>query len=155
MEEFFDFEESLQSYYTNENFDLVALKRPRLGKMCTVKYNEDERWYRAIIKELHYELNQLVVLLVDYGNELTVPIDGDCVLKLQDQFKHYPRKAHKCCLNGVKSTTEFKDYKIKKEIVTFMYDVLSGRMLLYFVGKYDDSDFYLVNIDVEQRTKLA
>ena len=34
MEEFFDFEESLQSYYTNENIDLVALKRPRLGQMC-------------------------------------------------------------------------------------------------------------------------
>ena len=155
VQEFAEFEESLQSYYTSENIDLVALKRPQVGQMCVAKYSEDERWYRATVKELDYDLKRIVVFFVDYGNEDMLPIDGNFVLKIHDKFKHYPTMALKCCLSGVKPAAEVKDFIQKQEIVDFMYNTLSDRVVAYFVGKKYTEECYFVNLAVEQAPKLA
>ena len=63
---FLDFEDSLQNFYADMKPELVV-KKPRIGQMCIAKYLDDERWYRAIIKEFDREYNTVKVFFIDYG----------------------------------------------------------------------------------------
>lgn len=65
-DKFLDFEENLQAFYENLRPELV-IKKPRVGQMCIAKYLDDERWYRAIIKEVDRQCNTVKVFFIDYG----------------------------------------------------------------------------------------
>jgi hypothetical protein len=64
------FQQKLQRFYENE----IVIKRmsvvnPRVGVMYIAKYNEDNEWYRAIVKEIDLDQKNVHVFFVDYGNE--------------------------------------------------------------------------------------
>lgn len=68
---FLDFEENLQVFYGDLRPELV-IKKPRVGQMCIAKYSDDERWYRAIIKEVDRAYNTVKVFFIDYGKGFKV-----------------------------------------------------------------------------------
>lgn len=151
--EFSQFELSLQEFYENalKKSNIVLLTKPQIGQICVAKYSEDEQWYRAIVKEVDHELNNVRVFFIDYGNEDVVLIDKG-LLVINDQFKQYPCMALKCCLDGIKPLSEGFTSSLMTEIIDFMYNSLAGNVKGMFLGKQTD-DCYLVKLRAEETTE--
>lgn len=152
--EFNEFEKTLQSYYENIRLksELFLLKRPQIGQMCVAKYSKDDAWYRAIVKEQDFNLRNVKVFFVDYGNEECVPIDGNLLL-INDQFKNYPFQAIKCCLDGVRplldsSVLSGSELSNIQTIIDFMFNAFATRVLGKFLRKIGD-DCFIVRVKVE------
>lgn len=149
---FYDFEESLQEYYTNALADSEALKRPRVGQMCIAKYSVDDAWYRAVIKEVDHETNTVKVFFIDYGNDETIQIEHD-LKSISERFVKHPCMGILCCLDRVQPIIEDSNNAQKlEEIVNFMYESMENRVIATFVAKQTDM-CYKVKLSVESKTE--
>ena len=148
-ESFYEFEERMQIFYKNEKkkSNVFVLKKPKIGQMCVAKYNMDQSWYRALIKDKNNDLNTVKVFFIDYGNDDTVQIDGNlCVI--DEQFVSHPCMGIMCCLDGVKPIPEQSASLGRfKEIVDFMFDSITSRAYATFVAKHGEC--YTVNLKLE------
>jgi tudor domain-containing protein 1/4/6/7 len=133
--EFLEFEKELQTYYDDVRLrsEFVLLKKPQLGQMCVAKYAEDNQWYRALIKDISESQKHVRVFFVDYGNEEVMQVDGNLLL-INEQFKLFPFMAVRCCLDGVKPSTQAFDLQMS-EVADFMYETMPEQVLAVFVRK--------------------
>ena len=133
--EFLEFEKELQTYYDDVRLrsEFVLLKKPQLGQMCVAKYAEDNQWYRALIKDISESQKHVRVFFVDYGNEEVMQVDGNLLL-INEQFKLFPFMAVRCCLDGVKPSTQTVDLQMS-EVADFMYETMPEQVLAVFVRK--------------------
>jgi hypothetical protein len=70
LPEFRLFQQKLQKFYENQTvIQRMSVVNPRVGIMYIAKYNEDNEWYRAIVKEIDLDQKNVHVFFVDYGNE--------------------------------------------------------------------------------------
>jgi hypothetical protein len=154
LENFSKFEMTLNDFYQNllQQSDLVYLLKPATGQMCIARYSEDGAWYRAIVKEVNWDLEEARVFFVDYGNEDTVKLDSKGLLVINNQFKEYPTMAIKCCLNGIKPLDENLPNKPSQDYITdFMFNAIAyDRVFVTFVDKTIDECWY-VDLRIESK----
>ncbi len=154
LDNFSKFESTLNQYYQNllQQSDVVYLLKPVTGQMCIARYSEDGAWYRATVKEVHWDLEEVKVFFVDYGNEDTVKLDSKGLLVINNQFKEYPTMAIKCCLNGIKPLDEnFPNKPSQNKITTFLFNAIAfDRVFVTFVGKTIDDCWY-VDVRIEDK----
>ncbi len=146
-EGFPELEENIQKTYSN---DLKALKDPQVGMICVAKYNEDQAWYRATIKEIDHDQRIIKVFFVDYGNEDVLSMDDETIniCEIKDEFKKFPAMAIKCSLHAIEPTVDCKYGS--NEIVDFMFLEMNSSVLVKFIDFYED--FYYVDISYEKVT---
>uniref|UniRef100_A0AAY4DFF5 Tudor domain-containing protein 1 n=1 Tax=Denticeps clupeoides TaxID=299321 RepID=A0AAY4DFF5_9TELE len=52
-----------------------SLYRPQEGEICSVKYTQDQNWYRGLIQAVDAEQQSASVLYIDFGNEEVASFD--------------------------------------------------------------------------------
>jgi tudor domain-containing protein 1/4/6/7 len=139
-------EQKIQKYYMNNQ--IVSLGNPQVGMICVAKYNEDQAWYRATIKEIDHDQRIIKVFFVDYGNEDVLSMDDETIniCEIKDEFKKFPAMAIKCSLHGIEPTVDCKYGS--NEIVDFMFLEMNSSVLVKFIDFYED--FYYVDISYEK-----
>ena len=115
--------ETIQTQY-NEGIDEIrALDVPSAGLPCCVQSPEDEKWYRAIIKNIEGD-DDVTVMLVDVGKRLLTPVRR--LKAISDVLvTSLPRQAVHCSLVDLEpAETEWS-----ADAVTKMSKVCSGKSL--------------------------
>ena len=115
--------ETIQTQY-NEGIDEIrALDVPSAGLPCCVQSPEDEKWYRAIVKNIEGD-DDVTVMLVDVGKRLLTPVRR--LKAISDVLiTSLPRQAVHCSLVDLEpAETEWS-----ADAVTKMGKVCSGKSL--------------------------
>lgn len=55
---------------------------PAAGEMCSARYSQDNRWYRALVAKAFPTNSTALIFYVDYGNSEVVPLDRWVVLSV-------------------------------------------------------------------------
>jgi tudor domain-containing protein 1/4/6/7 len=155
LSNFTKFEVALNAFYENllQQSDIVHLSKPVVGDKCIARYSEDGCWYRAVVKEIDLDLDEVVVQFLDYGNEDIVKLSSKGLLVINKQFKEYPVAAVKCCLYGIKQLEE-SAVKIKpvENALNFMHnETASEAVFVKFRGKASDDCWY-VDVRIRKTT---
>lgn len=132
--DFIEFEKIMQTYYENVRLrsELVLLKRPQVGQMCVAKYAENDQWYRALVKEISESQRTVRVFFIDYGNDELMPVDGNLLL-LNEQFRHFPAMAVRCCLDGIKPMPDLD--VAPNDVTNFLFESMVEKTVAKFIRK--------------------
>ena len=82
---------------TDEKKPLIFINRPTAaGEIIISKYSEDQKWYRAEVKELYN--NEVDVVFIDFGNSERTPVES--CRQIVPDFIKFERKCFQCCHHG-------------------------------------------------------
>ncbi len=160
LNEYHQFEAEFQQFCdskmnaSNEEREAILLHKPHVGQLCAAKFSQDDAWYRAVIKEIDFELRTAQVFFIDYGNEETVNLDSPSLLIIAEKFKDFPCAAIKCCLNGIRPPSNEENLVRSRtdEAVDFMFNNVGEIAFATFLGKNFD-DCYLIDLKIQNPDK--
>ncbi|TYJ56577.1 hypothetical protein B9479_002669 [Cryptococcus floricola] len=81
---------------------------PKAGELISAKFSEDNQWYRARVKRASAIKKEAQVVLIDYGNEETLPFSQ--LRPLDSKFKNLPGQAQEARLSFVKLAAKSSEY---------------------------------------------
>ena len=87
-------EELMEKLNDTESCSITPIISPTVNKLCLSQYVEDQRFYRAEIKEVRSEESMALVHYIDYGNSDSVKLES--LYMLPQEYCSLPRQAV-CC----------------------------------------------------------
>lgn len=115
--------ETIQTQYNEDVDEIRGLDVPSASLPCCVQSPEDEKWYRAIIKNIE-DNDHVTVTLVDVGKKLSTPV-GRLKAISDVLVTSLPRQSVHCSLVDL----EPADTEWSADAVTKMSEVCSGKSL--------------------------
>jgi len=96
---------------------------PKQNDICIG--NIDNTWCRVKVKEIHSEENQAVLCFLDYGGDITVPIE--ILMKIRSDFLDIPCQAVECFLSNVVPLTNEEQYSY--DATCLFGQIVEGKVL--------------------------
>lgn len=87
-------QQNIQQFYSSSRQNPIKCK---INQPCCAKFNEDEMWYRGIVKRINQD--SCLVYFVDYGNTASV-VHSD-IKEITPDLISLPAMAIECSLNGI------------------------------------------------------
>lgn len=109
-----------------KNGETIQASEAKCGMCCVAQYEEDLKWYRAVIK--YVEGNNVTVKFIDYGN--TELVDFTKIKVIREKFLKLPMQAVQCKLLGLADTSD-KD----AQYATFMKKTEGKSLEVEFVAE--------------------
>ncbi|XP_064095929.1 tudor domain-containing protein 1-like isoform X2 [Macrobrachium nipponense] len=106
--------EEMQEQLNSSSLQPLA-EVPFVGSVCISYFPEDERFYRAVVKEVDLSCQSVVVHYIDYGNSSHVEMKDLYVLPLD--LMCLPKQAIQCCFSGNFSPCSKAFKKSMKELL--------------------------------------
>lgn len=120
------------------SLDTKPLRDIKTGCGCVAKYSEDNRWYRAVIKNFESETDSCEVLFVDYGN--TEIVKSSEVKMIEPELCVLPAQAIECRLHNIPDT-------ISSEATLEFMKILESEELLAKVEFVDNEVLVVTLLD--------
>ncbi|ALC46307.1 maker192 [Drosophila busckii] len=108
--------------------DAKPLHPVKLEVLCLARYELDNQWYRAIIKELNSFAQQATVFYIDLHETLKVSY---CNLKtMPQQLFMFPQRSFRVKLHGIKLNKSFNDSSVRQALQACLcqYPILFARV---------------------------
>ena len=121
--EFLHLMETIKETYTEHVEDALTIDTLTVATPCCVQSPEDDKWYRAVIRNVGND-DLVKVMLIDLGNILTVPVRR--IQPISDELVTcLPRQALRCSLVDL----EPADAVWSADAVAKMDEVCAGKEL--------------------------
>ncbi|XP_032592979.1 uncharacterized protein LOC6564264 isoform X1 [Drosophila grimshawi] len=99
--------------------DAAQLVPVRVDALCLARYTLDNKWYRAIVKELHQINQKATVCYIDFPDIEMVPyVDLKVMPK---QLFMFPLRSFHVKLHGVKLNTKYTDSFARSKLQQYLY----------------------------------
>lgn len=103
---------------------------PELGELCCAKFNDDQTWYRAVVKEKITE-SDMTVMFVDYGNRDVVSMNS--IRRITNSFAQLPIQAVECFLIDIEPVS---GSSWSNDAVTFLKERLTPQVTEPFFAEF-------------------
>ncbi|KAH8264082.1 hypothetical protein KR038_002532, partial [Drosophila bunnanda] len=89
----------------------AALASPKLYDLCLACYSKDNRWYRAIVKEIQESTQKATVFYIDFHDTEQVPYSH--LKEMPNRLFIFPLRSFRVKLHGVKKNRNIADQKVR------------------------------------------
>ena len=125
----------VSEFYDNLGPSDEAVEICFVDSLCCAKYNQDLKWYRALVTKVISEM-EVEVLFVDYGNTDSQKVEG--VKQIKPELLRFPMQAVKCRVEGSKEILS------KSDIEQFEARVIDKPLHVTFTRKEGDTWFVTI-----------